>query len=180
MVLGKSGRTARSSRAAVSGVVVVQVSMCAAVSAAAVIFIISVASGWGGVNGLDRYLGPGLSGGVEGLRAGVVLRPELHGGLHGDLRLLGEAVAAVGGRGAAVPGGRRAIRGRGGSVGGRGAVAAAVRPVQVRLRLHLDHTIGTRAAERKQRWKNVKAQTAVKVKRSQKLQNIQQQVLGNQ
>lgn len=61
------------------------------------------------VDGLHGDLGSGLSCCVEGLSPGVILCPELHGGLHGDLGLLGEAVAAVRGRGAAVARGRRVI-----------------------------------------------------------------------
>lgn len=128
----------------VTGVVIVQVP----IPSAAVIVIGGVAPGWGRVNGLYGDLGPGLGGGVKGLSPGVVLGPELHRGLHGDLGLLCEAVAAVGGRGTAVPGGRCTIRGRRGPVGGGWAVAAAVRTVQVGLRLDLDHTVGTGAEER--------------------------------
>lgn len=40
----------------------------------------------------------GLGCGVVGLCSGVVLGAQLYSGLHGDLGVLGEAVAAVGGR----------------------------------------------------------------------------------
>lgn len=114
---------------------------------AAVIVIVRVAPSWSWIDGLHRDLGSGLSCGVKGLSPGVVLCPELHCGLHGDLGLLGKAMAAVGGRGAAVAWGRRAIRGRWGAIGWGRAVATPICPIQVRMRLDLDHTIGTWADE---------------------------------
>ena len=88
---------------------------------------------WG--EGLHVDLRVWLGRGVVGLRARVVLGAQLHGGAHGDLRLLGEAVAAVGRRHAAKRARRR-------------AVAAAVRAVHVGLGLDLDHPVGTRTVGR--------------------------------
>lgn len=114
--MGEGGRTSRSAvtsaPAAVVVVVVIAVIAAAAPAAAgvaAVIVVVGVAPRRSWVHGLHGDLGPGLSRGVEGLSPGVVLRPELHCGLHGNLGLLGKAVAAVGGRGAAVARRRRAI-----------------------------------------------------------------------
>lgn len=90
-----------------------------------VIVVARVAPAWGRVDGLHGDLRPGFGRGVESLRAGVVLGPELHGGLHGDLRLLGKAVAAVGGR-RAVAWRRRVVRGEPRAVGWRSAVATPV------------------------------------------------------
>ena len=123
-MMGEGGRAARRSAppAAAAGVVVVVVAEIAVAAAAAahvvvvVIIAVEVAPVRGRVDGLHRDLGSGLGRSVEGLGPGVVLRPELHGGLHGDLGLLGEAVAAVGGRGAAVTRGRRVIRRRRGAI----------------------------------------------------------------
>lgn len=126
-----------------------QVALVTAV--AAVIVTGRVAPGGNRVDGLHGDLGSGLGCGVESLSPRVVLCPELHGGLHGDLGLLGKAVAAVGGRGAAVARGRCAVRRRGCAVGRRWAVATAIGSIQVGLRLNLDHTIGTWAAGRKDR-----------------------------
>lgn len=92
------------------------------------------------VDRLHRDLRPGLGRGVEGLRAGVVFCPELHCGLHGDLGLLGEAVAAVARWRRVIGRRRRAIR-------RRRAVVSRVCSVQVRLRLDLNHSIGTWAVE---------------------------------
>lgn len=149
-VVGVSGRALGSSvasaTAATHSVVVVDVS-----AATSVVLATSrggVAPGGRSVDGLHRDLRPGLGGGVEDLSSGVVLCPQLHRGLHGDLGLLGEAVAAVGRRGAAVAGGWCAV-GRGGRVvGGQRAVAAGVSPVQVGVRLDLDHPVGAGAAEK--------------------------------
>lgn len=146
-MMGEAGRTSRSPVASAPAVVVVEIAVIAAV--AAVIVVVRVAPSWSWVHGLHRDLGSRLGRGVEGLSPGVVLCPELHCGLHGDLGLLGKAVAAVGGRGAAVARGRRAVRGRRGAVGWGRAVAAPVRAVQVRVRLDLDHTVGTWTEETK-------------------------------
>lgn len=86
----------------------------AAVHAAAhvvvvVVIAVEVAPVRSWVDGLYRDLGSGLGCGVKGLSPGIVFCPELHSGLHGDLGLLGKAVATVGGRGAAVAWGRRVI-----------------------------------------------------------------------
>lgn len=77
------------------------------VVAVEVVAVVAPSRSW--VDGLHGDLGSGLSSRVEGLSPGVVLCPELHSGLHGDLGLLGKAVAAVRGRGAAVARGRRVI-----------------------------------------------------------------------
>lgn len=148
MMVGEGGGTPRPPIASAAAVVVVEVAVIAAAApaaagVAAVIVVAGVAPARSGVHGLHGDLGPGLGRGVEGLGPGVVLGPELHGGLHSDLGLLGKAVAAVGGRGAAIARGRRAIRGRRGAIGWGRAVAAPVCPIQVRVRLDLDHTIGT-------------------------------------
>lgn len=114
MVMGESGRTSRCPIISAPSVVVVEISAVAATAPAAagvatVIVIIRIIPGWCWVDGLHGNLGSGLGCGVESLRAGIVLCPELHSGLHGDLGLLGKAMAAVGGRGAAVAWGRCAI-----------------------------------------------------------------------
>lgn len=114
MVMGEGGRASRSPITSAPAVVVVEIAVIAAAASAAagvaaVIVAVGVAPRRCWVDGLHRDLGSGLGGGVEGLSAGVVLCPQLHCGLHGDLGLLGKAVAAVGGRGAAVARGRRAI-----------------------------------------------------------------------
>lgn len=113
-MMGEGGRTSRSPITSGPTVVVVEIAVIAAAApaaagVAAVIVVVGVAPSWRWVDGLHRDLGSGLGCGVEGLSPGVVLCPELHRGLHGDLGLLGKAVAAVGGRGAAVARGRRAI-----------------------------------------------------------------------
>lgn len=114
MMMGEGGGTPRSTIASAPTVVVVEIAVTAAAApatagVAAVIVVVRVAPSRSWVDGLHRDLGSGLGRGVEGLGPGVVLCPELHGGLHGDLGLLGKAMAAVGGRGAAVAWGRRAI-----------------------------------------------------------------------
>lgn len=141
-MMGEGGRTPRSTITSATAVAVVEIAVVAGV-----IVVAGVSPGSGHVDGLHRDLGSGLGRGVEDLSPGVVLGPELHRGLHGDLGLLGKAVAAVGRRRAAVAGGRRAIGGGRGVVGRKRAVAAPVRPVQVCMRFNLDHTIGTRATE---------------------------------
>lgn len=113
-MMGEGGRTSRCPITSAPTVVVVEIAAIAAAApaaagVAAVIVVIRVAPGWSWVDGLHRDLGSGLSCGVESLRPGVVLCPELHGGLHGDLGLLGKAMAAIGGRGAAVAWGRCTI-----------------------------------------------------------------------
>lgn len=152
-MMGEGGRTPRSSITSAAAVVVVEIAVVAAAGVAAVIVVAGVSPGSGRVDGLHRDLGSGLSRGVEDLSPGVVFGPELHCGLHGDLGLLGKAVAAVGWRRAAVAGGRRAIGGGRGVVGRKRTVAAPVRPVQVCMRFNLDHTIGTRATERTEKRK---------------------------
>lgn len=49
---------------------------------------------------LHRDLGARLGSGIVHVCVGIVLRAKLHCRLHGDLGFVGEAVAAVGGRGA--------------------------------------------------------------------------------
>lgn len=158
-VVGEGGRASGSSvapAAAAGPVVVVDVAVAAAAAAAVAGVVVATAGGsWGSgvapggrsVDGLHRDLRPGLGRGVEDLGPGVVLGPQLHRGLHGDLGLLGEAVAAVGRRGAAVAGRWRAVGGGGRVVGGQRAVAAAVCTVQVGVRFDLDHAIGAGAAK---------------------------------
>lgn len=114
MKMGEGGRASRSPiSSATTVVVVVEIAMIAAVvvtaGVAAVIFVVGVAPRRRCVDGLHRDLGAGLGCGVESLSPGVILCPELYRGLHGDLGLLGKAMAAVGWRGAAVAWGRRAI-----------------------------------------------------------------------
>lgn len=75
-------------------------------------------------DGLHGDLGERLGGRVVHVCVGVVLRAELHRGLHGDLRLVGEAVAAVGRWGA-----------------GAGALAR----LRVGLRFNLNHSADTGA-----------------------------------
>lgn len=107
MMMGKGGRTSRPPISSAPAVVVVEVAVIA--TTAAVKVVVRVAPSRSGVHRLHRDLGSGLSCGVKGLSPGIVLCPELHRGLHGDLSLLGKAMAAVGGRGAAVTWGRCAI-----------------------------------------------------------------------
>lgn len=71
----------------------------------------------GGVEGLHRDAGVWLCCGVVGLCAWVILGAQLHCRLHSDVRVLREAVAAVGGR-------RRAVA-----------------YIAQRLRLQLDYTV---------------------------------------
>lgn len=117
-MVGEGGRTSRSpisSATTVVVVVVVEIAVIAAAAApaaagvAAVIVVVGVAPSRSCVDGLHRDLGSGFGCGVEGLSPGVVLCPELNCRLHGDLGLLGEAMAAVRRRRAAVAWGRCAI-----------------------------------------------------------------------
>lgn len=99
-MMGEGGRTSRSPITPTPTVVVIEIAMIAAAApatagVAVVIVIVGVAPGRSRVDGLHGDLGSGLSCGVEGLSPGVVLCPELHCGLHGDLGLLGKAMAAV-------------------------------------------------------------------------------------
>lgn len=130
-MMGEAGRTSRCPITSHATVVVVEVAAAApgATGTAAVIVIVGVASSWSRVHRLHGDLGSRLSCGVEGLSSGVILRPELHCGLHGDLGLLGKAMAAVGGRGAAVARWRSAIRRRRGAIGWRRTVAAPISPI---------------------------------------------------
>lgn len=88
--------------AAVAVVEIVVIVAAAPAGIAAVIVTARIVPSGSCVNGLHRDLGSGLGRGVEGLRPGVILGPELNCRLHGDLGLLCEAMAAVGWRGAAV------------------------------------------------------------------------------
>ncbi len=113
-MMSEGSRTSRSSITPAPTVVVIEVAMIAAAApaaagVAAVIVVVLVTPGRSWVDGLHGDLRSGLGCRVEGLSPGVVLCPELHCRLHGDLGLLGEAMAAVGGRGAAVAWGRCAI-----------------------------------------------------------------------
>lgn len=137
--------------AAVVVVEIVVIVAAAAAAAAAASAGIAAVEFVGRIDGLHGDLGPGLGRGVEGLRPGVVLGPELNGRLHGDLGLLGKAVAAVGRRGAAVARWGSVVRRRGGVIGWGRAVTTPVCPVHVQMRLDLDHVIGTGAEERIQR-----------------------------
>lgn len=115
MKIGERCRASRSpisTAAAVVVVVVVEIAMIAAVvtaGVAAVIFVTGVAPSRRRVDGLHRDLGTGLGCCVESLSPRVILCPELYCRLHGDLSLLGKAVAAIGWRWAAVTWGRCAI-----------------------------------------------------------------------
>lgn len=109
---------------------------CAAV-VAVVVIVVAVGVGVGigigiGGKGLDGDVRMWLCRGVVGLCSGVVLCAQLYGGLHGDLGVLGEAVAAVGGR--------RAVAAR--VSGGVGVCC---------LRLQMDHPVSTRAKGEKGR-----------------------------
>jgi len=116
-MMGEYGRASRAPIISVAIVVVAEIAMiaAAAIHAAAgvvvvvVIVTIRVAPSRSWVDGLHRDLRSGLGCGVEGLSPGVILCPELYSGLHGDLGLLGKAVATVGWRGATVAGGRSMI-----------------------------------------------------------------------
>lgn len=111
---------------------------CAAVVAVVVVIVV-VAVGVGigigigiGSKGLDGNVRMWLCRGVVGLCSGVVLCAQLYGGLHGDLGVLGEAVAAVG--------------------GWRAVVARVSGGVGVRcLRLQMDHPVSTRAKGERER-----------------------------
>lgn len=113
MMMGESGGTSRSTVASAPAVVVVQIAPIAAAAPApvgvAAVIVIRVAPCRSWIDGLHGDLGSGLGCGVEGLSAGVILCPELHCGLHGDFRLLGKAMAAVGRRRATVAWGRSTI-----------------------------------------------------------------------
>lgn len=144
-MMGVGGGTLRS-HISPTAVVVVEIVMIAAASAGiAAIKVI------GRIDGLHGDLGPGLGGGVEGLRPWVVLGSELNSRLHGDLGLLGKAVAAVGWRGTAVSRWGSVVRWRGSVIGWGRAVTTAIRPVHVHMWLDLDHMIGTGAEDRVQR-----------------------------
>lgn len=70
-------------------------------------------------DGLHGDLRAWLGGGVVHVRVGVILCAELYCGLHGDLGFVGEAVAAV---------------------GGRGTVASVIVSLRVGLRFNLNHS----------------------------------------
>lgn len=106
MMMGEAGRTSRPPIIQAPTVVVVA---DVGVIAATVILVVTVGPSRSWVDGLHRDLGSGLSCGVEGLSSGVVLRPELHCGLHSDLGLLSKTMATVGRRGTAVAWGRHVI-----------------------------------------------------------------------
>lgn len=78
-------------------------------------------------DGLHGDLGERLGCRVVHVCVGVVLSAELHRGLHGDLCLVSETVAAV---------------------GGRGAGAGAIVRLRIGLRLDLNHSADTGAEKR--------------------------------
>lgn len=144
MMMGVGGGTLRA-HVSPATVVVVEIVVVAAGGGIAAVKVT------GGIDGLHGDLGPGLGCGVEGLCPGVVLGSELNSRLHGDLGLLGKAVAAVGRRGAAVTGWGGVVRWWGSTIGWGRAVTAPIRPIRVHMRLHLDDVIGTRAGDRTRR-----------------------------
>lgn len=75
-------------------------------------------------DGLHRDLGARLGGRVVHVCVGVILRAKLHRRLHGDLCLMGEAMAAI---------------------GGWRAGAGAIVSLRVDLGFHLDHSADTGA-----------------------------------
>lgn len=157
MMVGVGGGAPRAHiRPAAVVVVEIVVIVAAAAAAAAASAGIAAVEFVGRIDGLHGDLGPGLGRGVEGLRPRVVLGSELNGRLHGDLCLLGKAVAAVGWRGAAVARWGSVVRRRGGVIGWGRAVTAPVCPVHVQMRLDLDHVIGTGAEEREENICNMK------------------------
>lgn len=81
-------------------------------------------------DGLHGDLGARLGGGVVHVCVGVVLRAELDSGLHGNLRFMGKAVAAV---------------------GRWGAVTGIVARVGVGLRFNLNHSADAGAERREAR-----------------------------
>lgn len=146
-MMGVGGGASRS-HISPTAVIVVEIVVIAAAAASARIAGVKVI---GRIDGLHRDLGPGLGCGVEGLRPRVVLGSELNSGLHGDLGLLGKAVAAVGWRGAAVARWGSVVRWRGSVIGWGRAVTTPICPVHVHMWLDLDHVIRTWAEERIQR-----------------------------
>lgn len=148
-MMGVGGRTPRSHIGPTAVIVVEVVVIATATTGAAAVKVI------GGVDGLHGDLGPGLGCGVEGLRPRVVLGSELNRGLHGDLGLLGKAVAAVGRWGAAVTRWGSVVRRRGSVIGRGRAVTTPIRSIYVHVWLNLDHVIGTWAEGRTQRRKFV-------------------------
>lgn len=95
-MMGVGGGTSRSNISPTTVIVVEIVMIAAATTGIAAVKVI------GRIDGLHGDLGPGLGCGVEGLCPWVVLGSELNSRLHGDLGLLGKAVAVVGWRGTAV------------------------------------------------------------------------------
>lgn len=144
-MMGVGGGTSRSHISPTTVVVVEIVMIAAATAGIAAVKVI------GRIDGLHGDLGPGLGCGVEGLRPWVVLGSELNSRLHGDLGLLGKAVAAVGWGGTAVTRWGSVVRWRGSVIGRGRAVTTPVRPVHVQMWLDLDHVIGTWAEDRIQR-----------------------------
>lgn len=144
-MMGIGGGTARSHISPTSVIVVEIIVIAAATASIAAVKVI------GRIDGLHGDLGRGLSRGVEGLCPRVVLGSELNGRLHGDLGLLGKAVAAVGRRGAAVTRWGSVVRRRGSVIRRGRAVTTPIRSIHVHMWLDLDHMIGTRAEDRIQR-----------------------------
>lgn len=141
-MMGVSGGTPRS-HVCPTPVIVIEIVVIAAASAS-----IAAVKVTGRVDGLHRDLGRGLGCCVEGLCPWVVLGSELNGRLHGDLGLLGKAVAAVGRRGAAVTWWRSVVRRRGSVIGLGRAVSTPIRTIHIHMWLDLDHVIGTWAEDR--------------------------------
>lgn len=79
-------------------------------------------------DGLHGDLRAWFSSGIVHMRVGVVLCAKLYCGLHGDLGFVGEAVAAV---------------------GGRGAVAGVIVSLRVGLRFNLNHSADAGAEREK-------------------------------
>lgn len=145
VMMGVSGGTPRS-HVSPTPVIVIEIVVIAAASAS-----IAAVKVIGRVDGLHRDLGRGLGRCVEGLCPWVILGSELNGRLHGDLGLLGKAVAAVGRRGAAVTWWGSVVRRRGSVIGRGRAVTTPIRPIHIHMWLDLDHVIGTWAENRIQR-----------------------------
>lgn len=144
-MMGAGGGTLRSQISPTTVIVVDIVMVAAATAGIAAVKVIAR------IDGLHGDLGPGLSCGVEGLCPWVVLGSELNSRLHGDLGLLGKAVAAVGWRGTAVTRWGSVVRWRGSVIGRGRAVTTPIRPIHVHMWLHLDHVIGTWAEDRIQK-----------------------------
>lgn len=145
VMMGVGGGTSRSYISPTPVIVVEIIVIAAATASIAAVKVI------GRIDGLHGDLGRGLGRGVEGLCPRVVLGSELNGRLHGDLGLLGKAVAAVGRRGAAVTRWGSVVRRRGSVIRRGRAVTTPICSIHVHMWLDLDHVIGTWAEDRTQR-----------------------------